>query len=90
MDNSARKGGTVQWRTSERHLANGDGGEPGTRASGIVHPWVGQIRLKRNGFKTLFKSYVGRASPGTRLRSRRPRLTLVSCLTASGPLARMP
>ena len=23
---------------------------------GIVHPWLGQIRLKRNGFKTLFKS----------------------------------
>ena len=24
--------------------------------AGVVHPWVGQIRLKRNGFKTLFKS----------------------------------
>ena len=24
--------------------------------TGVVHPWVGQIRLKRNGFKTLFKS----------------------------------
>ena len=23
---------------------------------GIVHPWLGQIRLKRNSFKTLFKS----------------------------------
>ena len=26
------------------------------RTKGVVHPWVGQIRLKRNGFKTLFKS----------------------------------
>ena len=23
---------------------------------GMLHPWVGQIRLKRNGFKTLFTS----------------------------------
>ena len=23
---------------------------------GIVHPWLGQIRLERNGFKTLFAS----------------------------------
>ena len=24
---------------------------------GIVHSWPGQIRLKRNGFKTKFESY---------------------------------
>ena len=30
-----------------------------SNSRGVVHPWVGQIRLKRNGFKTLFKSEPG-------------------------------
>ena len=61
---------------------------------GVVHPWVGQIRLNRDVFKDEIRvdlsgtDETGDAAPLSEATGPRP--TLVSCLTASGPLARMP